>query len=102
MGLLDKIQDSNLGLKGIKPQTPENALPTSQVMAQGKPGDLKMKFDHSKHDLDGKRPAVNPFSTKESQRLAQGKPGFMKMKNDHSIYDLNGITPKKYSDNLPK
>ena len=102
MGLINKLQDSSLGLKGVQPETSQNALPTSQVMAQGKPGNMKMKFDHSKHDLDGSTPSPMAAATKESQRLAQGSPGDMKIKPEHSIHDLNGVTPKKYLDNLPK
>ena len=54
MGLLNKLKDSNLGLKGITPELRVGALTTSELHAQGKPASLKA--DHSVHDLDGKTP----------------------------------------------
>lgn len=54
MGLLNKLKDSNLGLKGITPDLRVGALSTSELHAQGVPAELKS--DHSIHDLDGKTP----------------------------------------------
>ena len=56
MGLLDKLPESNFGLKGEKPETRENALPTSQLHAQGAGTDWASKVEHSVYDFDGKKP----------------------------------------------
>jgi hypothetical protein len=56
MGLLDKLPESPFGLKGEKPETRENALPTSQIHVQGSGQDWSSKADHSELDFDGKKP----------------------------------------------
>lgn len=56
MGLLDKLPESNFGLKGEKPETRENALPTSQLHAQGSGTDWTNKAEHSVLDYDAKTP----------------------------------------------
>ena len=54
MGILKNQLQSNLGLKGQRPDTREGALGTSQLHAQGTPSELKP--DHSINDLDGLTP----------------------------------------------
>ena len=56
MGLLDKLPESNFGLKGIQPEIRENAKRTSQLHAQGAGSEWSSKADHSVYDFDGKKP----------------------------------------------
>jgi hypothetical protein len=57
-GILNtQLKGSNLGLKGTKPETREDALSTSQLHAQGS-APAAMKGEHSVFDLDGKKPAT--------------------------------------------
>ena len=58
MGLLDKLPESTFGLRGEKPETRENALPTSQLHAQGAGTDWTNKAEHSVFDLDAKTPTT--------------------------------------------
>jgi hypothetical protein len=56
MGLLDKLPESPFGIKGVKPETRENALPTSQLHAQGAGTDWTNTAEHSVLDYDAKTP----------------------------------------------
>ncbi len=92
MGLLDKLAESKLGLKGETPQTREGALPTSQLHAQG----TGMKADHSVFDLDGQD------LPKYADGVGEGI--HASIKPDNSELDLNGQLPSQgtYRDNSPE
>lgn len=53
--LNNQLTGTRLGLKGATPATRENALPSSQLHAQGA-APSTVKPDHSIHDLDGATP----------------------------------------------
>lgn len=55
-GILNtQLTGTRLGLKGVTPATRENALPTSQLHAQGA-APASIQPDHSIYDLDGLTP----------------------------------------------
>jgi hypothetical protein len=60
MALIDKIQDSNLGLKGRTPAVREGATKASKVHVEdptpGVQGDEIFSKEHSQLDLDGQIP----------------------------------------------
>ena len=103
MGILkSQLPGTKLGLNGVRPETREHSLPTSQLHAQNR-NPSTMQPGHSIYDLDGKTPDKREGALPTSQLHAQGiNP--TSMKAGHSIFDNDGgIGPRgKYVDNAPE
>lgn len=80
---------SEIDLDGATPEKRAGAFNTSQIHAQGKPGEEAIGFGRINNEFIASKPS-------EAYNL-----GYKKTKGMSEV-DLDGATPPKYSDNLPR